>query len=131
MNAWQTFTSKPIVRYPSRLSTAQVLLFSLLLSGFVGIPQLLGDGNSRLKTPNIVFILAEDLGYGDLSSYGASLVKTPNIDQLAREGKTFTDAHSPHPVCTPTRYSLMTDSFAIKTYRRLFDPGYGSIVEIV
>ena len=44
--------------------------------------------------PNIVFILADDLGYGDLGCYGATKVKTPNIDRLAREGRRFTDAHS-------------------------------------
>ena len=45
--------------------------------------------------PNIVFILADDLGYGDLSSYGATKVQTPNIDRLAIEGRKFTDAHIP------------------------------------
>jgi len=52
--------------------------------------------------PNIVFILADDLGYGDLSCQGANLVNTPNIDRLAREGMRFTDAHSPSSVCTPS-----------------------------
>lgn len=68
--------------------------------------------------PNIVFILADDLGYGDLSSYGATKVKTPNIDRLAIEGRKFTDAHSPHPVCTPTRYSLMTGRYSWRTWAR-------------
>jgi arylsulfatase A len=58
--------------------------------------------------PNIVVILADDLGYGDLGCYGATKVKTPNVDRLAREGRLFTDAHSPAAVCTPTRYALMT-----------------------
>ncbi len=68
--------------------------------------------------PNIVFILADDLGYGDLSSYGATLVETPNIDRLAIEGRKFTDAHSPHPVCTPTRYSLMTGRYSWRTWAK-------------
>lgn len=68
--------------------------------------------------PNIVFILADDLGYGDLSSYGATKVSTPNIDRLAKEGRKFTDAHSPHPVCCPTRYSLMTGRYSWRTWAK-------------
>ena len=65
---------------------------------------------------NIVLILADDLGYGDLSAYGATAYKTPNIDRLAKEGRLFTDAHSPHPVCTPTRYGLMTGRYSWRTW---------------
>ncbi|MBL8229672.1 MAG: sulfatase [Bryobacterales bacterium] len=57
---------------------------------------------------NIVFILADDLGWSDLACYGADLHETPNIDRLAAEGVRFTDAHSASPVCTPTRASIMT-----------------------
>ena len=58
--------------------------------------------------PNIVFILADDIGYGDLGCYGANKVKTPHLDRLAREGLRFTDAHAPASVCTPTRYAFLT-----------------------
>ncbi|MBI5395233.1 MAG: sulfatase-like hydrolase/transferase [Verrucomicrobia bacterium] len=58
--------------------------------------------------PNIVLLLADDLGYGDPGCYGATKVKTPAIDRLARQGRLFTDAHSPCAVCTPTRYALIT-----------------------
>ncbi len=65
--------------------------------------------------PNILLILADDLGYGDVSCYNdQSKVATPNIDRLAREGMRFTDAHSPATVCTPTRYSLMTGQMAFR-----------------
>ncbi len=65
--------------------------------------------------PNIVLILADDLGYGDLRCYNAdSKVPTPNIDSLAAEGMKFTDAHSPATVCTPSRYSLMTGQMAFR-----------------
>src|SRR5438477_371664 len=64
------------------------------------------------RKPNIVFILADDIGYGDLSCYGATLVSTPNIDRLAKAGRRFTDAHSPAATCTPTRYALMTGRYA-------------------
>ena len=66
--------------------------------------------------PNIVFILTDDLGYGDLSCNGATKVLTPNIDRLAREGIRFVNAYSPHSVCTPTRYSLMTGRYAWRTW---------------
>jgi arylsulfatase A-like enzyme len=58
--------------------------------------------------PNIIFILADDFGYGDLGSYGQKLTRTPNLDRLAREGTRFTQAYSSAPVCAPSRASLMT-----------------------
>lgn len=67
-----------------------------------------GDG----KKPNIVFILADDLGYGDPGSYnGRSKIPTPAIDRLAAEGIRFTDAHTPSAVCTPTRYGVLTGRY--------------------
>ncbi|MCL4163114.1 UNVERIFIED_CONTAM: hypothetical protein GTU68_000771, partial [Idotea baltica] len=57
--------------------------------------------------PNVILIYADDLGYGDLSCYGATKVHTPNIDKLASEGRMFTDAHSASAVCTPSRYALL------------------------
>ena len=72
--------------------------------------------------PNIVFILADDLGYGDLQCYNPeSRIPTPSLNQLAKEGMRFTDAHSPCTVCTPTRYSLMTGQMAFRT------PGGGRV----
>jgi arylsulfatase A-like enzyme len=72
--------------------------------------------------PNIIFILADDLGYGDLGCYGATKVKTPNIDRLAHEGMRFTDAHSPASVCTPSRYNLMTGRYCWRTWA-----GHGTV----
>ena len=73
--------------------------------------------------PNILFILTDDLGYGDLSCYNnESKVKTPNVDRLAREGMRFTDAHSPSTVCTPSRYSLLTGRMAFRIpFRSVFE----------
>ncbi|MDW3649946.1 MAG: arylsulfatase [Bacteroidia bacterium] len=69
--------------------------------------------------PNILFILADDLGYGDLACYNpASKIPTPNLDKLAQEGMRFTDAHSPSTVCTPTRYSILTGRMAFRTGMR-------------
>ncbi|WP_158230940.1 sulfatase family protein [Rhodopirellula bahusiensis] len=66
--------------------------------------------------PNVVVLLMDDLGYGDLSCYGATKVKTPNVDQLAAAGRRFTDAHSPASVCTPSRYNLLTGRYAWRTW---------------
>lgn len=64
--------------------------------------------------PNVVVILADDIGYGDLGCYGATKIKTPNLDKLAAQGMRFTDAHSPASVCTPTRYALLTGQYAFR-----------------
>jgi len=60
------------------------------------------------RTPNIVFILADDLGYGEIGAYGQKLIQTPHLDALAREGLRFTDAYSGSTVCAPSRCALMT-----------------------
>ena len=74
-----------------------ILLFLLLsVSGF------------SQKRPNVVFIYVDDLGYGDLSCYGATKISTPNIDKLAKQGIRFTNAHATSATCTPSRYALMT-----------------------
>ena len=62
--------------------------------------------------PNIIVILADDIGYGDLSCYGAKLVQTPNLDRLAREGRRFTDAHSPASTCSPSRRAMLTGGYS-------------------
>ncbi len=62
--------------------------------------------------PNIVLILADDLGYGDLSCYGATKIKTPNMDRLATEGLRFTQGYAPSSTCTPSRFSLLTGEYA-------------------
>ncbi len=68
------------------------------------------------QKPNILLILADDLGYGDVACYNPeSKVPTPNLDQLAAEGMRFTDAHSPSTVCTPTRYSILTGRMQFRT----------------
>ncbi|MFP4069604.1 MAG: sulfatase family protein [Opitutales bacterium] len=68
--------------------------------------------------PNVVFILADDAGFGDLSSYGAEKFETPHLDRLAEQGMRFTDAHSPSSVCTPSRYSLLTGRYSWRSWLR-------------
>ena len=73
--------------------------------------------------PNILIILADDLGYGDVGCYNPeSKVPTPHLDKLAHDGMRFTDAHSPSTVCTPSRYSLLTGQMAFRIkYRGVFE----------
>jgi arylsulfatase A-like enzyme len=77
------------------------------------------------QTPNIVFILADDLGYGDIGVNGQKLIRTPNIDALAREGISFTDFHAGAPVCSPSRSVLITGLHTGHTTipRECDDPG--------
>jgi arylsulfatase A-like enzyme len=63
------------------------------------------------KAPNIVIVLADDLGYGDVSCYGATRIHTPNLDRFAEKGLRFTDAHSSSATCTPSRYALLTGQY--------------------
>ena len=68
--------------------------------------------NTNFDRPNIVLILADDLGYGDISCYNEnSKIKTPNIDKIATGGVIFTDAHTSSSVCTPTRYGILTGRY--------------------
>ena len=87
--------------------TSTILSLTVLL--FIALPLVAQINTSR---PNIIVILADDLGYGDLQSFNPnSKIPTPNLDKLARQGMRFTDAHSPSSVCTPTRYALFTGRY--------------------
>ncbi len=86
------------------------LLLPLLLAGCNP------SASEQAGPPNIVLILADDMGYGDPGAYNPdSRIPTPGIDRLAREGMRFTDAHSPSAVCTPTRYGVLTGRYAWRT----------------
>ena len=67
---------------------------------------------TKSKTPNVVFIYADDLGYGDLECYGAKNVQTPNVNRLAKSGILFTNAHATAATSTPSRYSMLTGEYA-------------------
>ncbi len=69
---------------------------------------------SAHANPNVIVIIADDLGYGDLSCYGATAFKTPNIDRLAEGGQRFTSGYCTASTCTPTRYSLLTGTYAFR-----------------
>jgi arylsulfatase A-like enzyme len=86
---------------------AALLVLGLVLPGFAEP----GEPQPSPARPNIVLIIADDLGYGDLGIYGATDTRTPNLDRLAREGTRFTDFYANAPVCTPTRAGLITGRY--------------------
>ena len=81
---------------------AIVFLSMLTACGIYGLPRI------NKQPPNIVYIMVDDLGYGDLGCYGSRINRTPNIDKLAAEGLRFTDFHSNGPMCSPTRAAFLT-----------------------
>lgn len=93
--------------YDMKLKKVHSFLLSALLS-FITLKA------ADSAHPNVVLIFADDLGYGDLGCYGATKVQTPHIDQLAAEGRKFTDAHSASAVCTPSRYALLTGEYPVR-----------------
>ena len=94
---------------PTRIALALALFFHLATApANAAVPRLAGP-------PNIVFLLADDLGQRDLGCYGSSFYETPNLDRMARAGARFTDAYAACAVCSPTRASLMTGQWPQRT----------------
>ena len=72
---------------------------------------LTANASAKTQKPNIILILADDLGYADLGCYGNSHVQTPHLDRMASNGMRFTDFHSNGPMCSPTRASILTGRY--------------------
>lgn len=84
--------------------------------------------NAIAAPPNIVLIYADDLGYGDVSCYGATSVRTPHADRLASEGLRFTSAYSSSATCTPSRYSMLTGEYAFRKKGTGVLPGDAALI---
>jgi len=95
-----------------------ILIPLLILPFLLGLPVAAADPAET--PPNVLLILADDLGWGDVSCNQPEKgkVRTPAIDELAAEGMRFTNAHAPHAVCTPTRYSVLTGRYCWRTWLR-------------
>jgi arylsulfatase A-like enzyme len=86
-----------------------ILRFAVIAIFLIEGPSLIAQDSDKSQLPNIVIIYADDLGYGDLSCYNPDCkYETPRLDQMAREGVRFTDAHSPSTICSPSRYGLFS-----------------------
>jgi arylsulfatase A-like enzyme len=83
---------------------------------------------SAQQRPNIVLIYADDVGYGDFSSYGATSVKTPNVDRLAKQGLRFTSGYASSGTCTPSRYSMLTGEYAFRKQGTGVLPGDAALI---
>ena len=100
------------MRKQTHFAAASILALSLMACNFSGNKNIVAEtGNlqdSEISKPNIIYILADDLGYGDLSCYGQKKFSTPNIDKLASQGMLFTQHYSGSTVCAPSRSALLT-----------------------
>lgn len=98
----------------------------LIVLGLISFPLLAQKKNT--KKPNIVVIYLDDLGYGDLSSYGATELKTPNIDVLANGGIKFTNGYATSATCTPSRYGLLTGVYPWRNDDAKILPGSAPLI---
>lgn len=109
---WHTLVSSSGLRLATTL--LRWLAFAVVLSGASGANGQSSAAASRTRPPNIILIMADDLGFGDVSCNGATAIRTPNIDRLAHEGLRFTSGYSSASTCTPTRFSLLTGCYAFR-----------------
>lgn len=92
--------------------TTRMVMSAIVAAGWLAFQ--VGVAAAATARPNILVIMADDLGYGDVSCYGAKGVETPNIDRLASQGRRFTDGYCSASTCTPTRYSFLTGTYAFR-----------------
>ena len=102
-----------------RRDSLHILIFLVSLSA--GVTSCGLNQGIRSEKPNIVILFCDDLGYGDLSSFGHPTIKTPNLDQMVTEGMKFTNFYSASPKCTASRYSLLTGRLPIRS-------GFGAVL---
>ena len=100
-----------------------LFLFSLI---FLGGVDSIGQGSS--DKPNVIVIYLDDLGFGDLSSYGATSISTPNIDKLVHGGRKFTNAYASSATCTPSRFALLTGVYPWRNKNAVILPGTAPLI---
>src|SRR4026207_1277659 len=106
----------------SKFCAVTAILLAVICSGAAERP--VSQSKRKSTQPNIIFILADDLGYGDLGCYGQKRIKTPNLDRMAAEGMRFTNAYAGATVCAPSRCVLMTGLHGGHARVRGLDPPY-------
>lgn len=104
-------------------------LFLVIFSCKKQVEQLPKDEvETNITRPNIVIIYADDLGYGDVGSYGATEISTPNMDKLANEGVRFTNGYASSATCTPSRYALLTGVYPWRNKKAKILPGTAPLI---
>jgi arylsulfatase A-like enzyme len=117
-------TAKMSARMNPTLHSSLLALPILIVAAVVGL-----FSSAALAAPtNVVLIYADDLGYGDVGTYGAKRIPTPNIDRLAKEGLRFTNAYAPSATCTPSRYAMLTGQYAWRQRGTGVLPGDASLI---
>ena len=120
--AWQIYPLKKIVFTMGEYWSRRVTSFAALLVTPLAV---FSAADVPPTKPNIVFILADDLGWADLGCYGSTFYETPNLDRLAQQGIRFTDAYAACSVCSPTRASIMTGKYPARLHLTDWLPGRG------
>lgn len=100
---------------------------TVLLIG-CGSPSKQEAKNDQLQKPNVIYLIADDLGIGDLSCYGATKVSTPNIDRLAGQGMQFTNAYATSSTSTPSRFGLLTGMYPWRQENTGIAPGNSELI---
>ena len=108
-------TPRPSEKAAPVFSGLPVFLTAALLCGFVLLSSAYGAQDRDAKKPNIILILTDDMGYGDIGVYGARMIDTPHLDRMAKEGVRLTDFYASGNICTPSRAGLMTGRYAIRS----------------
>ena len=92
----------------------KIICLAIILAIAIWMPIVSAQSLARTKKPNVIIILTDDMGYGEISCYNKNQVQTPNIDRLAKEGVRFTDFYVPTPYCAPSRASILTGRFPLR-----------------
>lgn len=104
------------IMHKAVITKIKLVPLGLALTGTIPFAQTMAHtGDQAKKRPNVVFILADDLGWSDIGCYGSSFYETPRIDQLAKEGVRFTNAYAACHVCSPTRASILSGQYPART----------------